>query len=63
MEGSWIFDLKNTGITHIFKNCSKHDPWNYKPVNLTSIPEKLMTQIHLETISSYMKDKKVIENS
>lgn len=36
----------------------KEDPRNYRPASLTLIPEKVLEQINLETISSHMKKKK-----
>ncbi|KAK4816559.1 hypothetical protein QYF61_017949 [Mycteria americana] len=39
---------------------SKSEPGNHRPVSLTSIPEKVMEQFILETISRHMRDGKVI---
>jgi len=36
---------------------------NCRPVSLTLIPEKVVEQLILETISRHMKDKKVIGSS
>ncbi|KAK4824610.1 hypothetical protein QYF61_016879 [Mycteria americana] len=47
----------------ILKNGKKEDPVNYRLVSVTSIPEKKMGQIILETISRHMKDKKVTASS
>lgn len=43
----------------IFKNDKKEDPENHRHISFTLIPRKLMEQIILETISKYVKDKKV----
>ncbi|KAK4830517.1 hypothetical protein QYF61_011459 [Mycteria americana] len=41
----------------------KEDPGNYRPVSLISIPEKVMKQLILKTISRHMNNKKVIRSS
>lgn len=37
----------------------KEDPGNYRFVSLTSVPQKVMKKILLESISKHMKDKVV----
>jgi len=53
-------DRRKAEVALLFR---KEDPGNYRPVRLTLIPEKVMEQLILETISSHMKDKKLIRNS
>lgn len=56
MPGDW----KKANVSPIFRNDRKEHLENYKPVSLTLIPEKVMEQIILETVNSYMKDRNVI---
>ena len=56
-------DWRKANGTPIFKKGKKEDPGNYKPVNLISIPGKLMEQIILETFSRHKEDKKDIKSS
>ncbi|KGL73116.1 Putative 115 kDa protein in type-1 retrotransposable element R1DM, partial [Tinamus guttatus] len=53
-------DWKKTNVTPVFKKDKREDPGNYSPVSLTSIPGKVIEQLILETISKYVKEKKVI---
>lgn len=59
---------KKGNVTSFFKRGKEEYPGNYKPVNLISIPGKVMEQTLLETIlknlnNNTMRDKKVIGNS
>lgn len=47
----------------IFKKGKEKDPCNYWPINLTSVPRKIMDYVFLEAISKHMKDRMVTENS
>lgn len=51
-------------IVCVHKHKSKRkDLGNYKSVNLTSVPRKVMRKTILETISQHIRDKKVMQSS
>lgn len=45
---------------HIFQKGKEKDLKNYRPIDLTSNPDKAMEQIILEGISKHMKDREVM---
>jgi len=56
-------DRRKASFSPIFKKGKKEDPWNYRPVSLTSIPGKVMEQFILEVINKQVQEKKVIRSS
>ncbi|PKU32719.1 rna-directed dna polymerase from mobile element jockey-like [Limosa lapponica baueri] len=47
----------------IHKKGWKEDPGNYRPVSLTSVPEKVMEQIILSAIMHHLQDNQVCRPS
>ncbi|KAK4831696.1 hypothetical protein QYF61_018748 [Mycteria americana] len=67
-EQSWQLgevpeNWRKANVTPSFKKGKKEEPGNYKLVTLTLIPGKMTEQLILETISSHLKDKKMIWSS
>ena len=55
-------DWRKAIVTPVFIKGKKEDPGNYRPVNLTSIPGKMMEQLMLDIIIK-QEEKKVIRSS
>lgn len=47
-------DWKRANVIPVYKNGPRENPGNYKPINLNSIPGKVMEQVQLETITNQM---------
>ncbi|KAJ7424043.1 hypothetical protein WISP_30579 [Willisornis vidua] len=59
-SGEVLAGWKLANVVLIFKKGKKEDPRNYKPVNLTSGPGKVMAKIILGGIEKHLKDNAVI---
>ncbi|GAB0206875.1 mitochondrial enolase superfamily member 1 [Grus japonensis] len=53
-------DGRKANVTLVFKKGKEEDPGNYRPVSLTSIPEKVMEQLILGVINKHVEEKVVI---
>ncbi|KAK4824552.1 hypothetical protein QYF61_016156 [Mycteria americana] len=67
-QQSWLTgevpaDWRLANVTPIFKKGQKEDPGNYRPVSLTSVPQKIMEQIILSTITWHVEDNQGIKPS
>jgi len=56
-------DWRKASVTAIFKKSKKEDPGNYRPVNPTPIPGKVMEQLILEVIIKQVEEKELIGSS
>ena len=50
-------------MTPIYKKGCKEDPWNYRPVSLTSVPGKVVEQIVMSEITQHVLNKQGIRPS
>ncbi|KAJ7410618.1 rna-directed dna polymerase from mobile element jockey-like [Pitangus sulphuratus] len=53
-------DWKLENVLSVFKKDKKENPENYRPVSLTSVPDKVMGKIILGSIGKHLKDNAVI---
>ncbi|KFQ85035.1 hypothetical protein N337_05384, partial [Phoenicopterus ruber ruber] len=64
-QQSWLtgevpVDWKLANVKPIYKKGQKEDPGNYRPVSLTSVPEKVMEQIILSANTGHVRDNEGI---
>ncbi|RMC15819.1 hypothetical protein DUI87_08023 [Hirundo rustica rustica] len=50
-------------VTPVYKKGRKEDPGNYRPVSLTSVPDKIMEQFILSAITQHLQDDQGIRPS
>ncbi|PKU40772.1 rna-directed dna polymerase from mobile element jockey- hypothetical protein [Limosa lapponica baueri] len=53
-------DQRKANITPAYKKNKKEDPGNYRPINLTPVPGKIMERLVLDVISKHLKEQEVI---
>ncbi|GAB0203831.1 mitochondrial enolase superfamily member 1 [Grus japonensis] len=67
-QQSWLtrevsVDWRLANVTPIYKKGQKEDLGNYRPVSLTLVPGKVMEQIILSVVKTYVQDNKMIRPS
>lgn len=50
-------------VIAVYKNGMREEPGNYKPVNLTSVPRKIMEKFILGALERCLKDNAVISHN
>ncbi|KFV66168.1 RNA-directed DNA polymerase from mobile element jockey, partial [Dryobates pubescens] len=60
-QQSWLSgevpdDWKLANVMPIHKKGQKDDPGNYRPVSLTTVPEKILEQVILSAITRHLQD-------
>ena len=53
-------DWRRANVVPIFKKGKKEEPGNYRPVSLTSIPEKILEQIIKKSVCKHLENNAVI---
>jgi len=67
-QQSWLTgevpdDWRIASVTLIYKKGRKQDPWNNRPVRLTSVPGKIMERFTLSALTGHGKDNQGIRPS
>ncbi|KAK4832555.1 LOW QUALITY PROTEIN: hypothetical protein QYF61_024055 [Mycteria americana] len=63
LAGEVPVDWRLASVMPIYKKGWKEDPWNYRPVSLTSVLGKVMEQIILSAIMRHVQDNQAIRPS
>jgi len=56
VPGDWMI----VNVIRIYKKGQKEDSGNYRPVSLTSVPDKIMDQLILSALTGHVKDNQRI---
>lgn len=59
-EGKLPLPWKHSLIVPIFKNGSRHDPKNYRPVSLTSVPCKCLERVIFKGLYSFFSENNIL---
>jgi len=67
-QQSWLTgevpdDWRISRVTPIYQQGWKEDPGNYRPVNLTSVPGKIMERFIMSALTGHVKDNQGIRPS
>ena len=60
LEGKLPASWKHSLIVPIFKKGSRHDPSNYRPVSLTSVPCKTLERVIAKELSSFFTENNIL---
>jgi len=56
-------DWKLANVIPVYRKGVREDPWNYRPVGLTSVPGKIMEKIILGITERHLKNNEIIRHS
>ena len=62
-EGQIPEDWRNANVVPIFKKGSRCEPWNYRPVSLTSVTGKLLERMLKYEIDAHIENNKLTKDS
>jgi len=63
LTGEVLDDWRLARVTPVYKKSWKEDPGNYRPVSLTSVPDKIMKRFIWSALMGHVKDNQGIRPS